>query len=119
MLKSWSSGSWKTRPTRRRTSGAFRALTSMPSIRIDAAGPAVRPRANGRGRGASRRPAAVGQEAVEVEQERALARAVGADQGDALARRDRQVDAVEGEPAVGVAIGQARTATAGGRRSRS
>ena len=86
-MKSWSSGSWKTMPTRRRISARCRFPTGSPATR-DGAGARV-------------------EDAVEVQDEGGLARAVGAEQGDAFAAADGQVDAEEGLVAVGVGVGEA------------
>ncbi len=75
-MKSWSSGSWKTMPTRRRTSRHVPLVHRQPGDR-DRAG-------------------AAGQDAVEVEDERRLARAVRAEQRDPLAAGDGEVHAEEG-----------------------
>lgn len=48
-------------------------------------------------------PAHFGQEAVQMPKQRALPSAVGPDQGDGLAGRDRQVDVPKREPAVRIA----------------
>ena len=91
-MKSWSSASWKTIPTRRRTS--------------------ARVRRRGRGRRRVIVPLAVLEHAVELERERRLARAVGAEH----ARRARraatlQVDAGRA-PALPSGIGEAQPAAA-------
>ena len=65
-MKSWSSGSWKTMPTRRRI-----------SAQVLLARPAARPTVHRAGAG--------GEDAVEVQHERGLAGAVRAEQGDPLA----------------------------------
>ena len=81
-MNSWSSGSWNTMPTRRRISG----------------GSPWRPAARDRDG-----PGAGGEDAVEVQHQRGLAGAVGAEQRDPLAARGR--------------AGRRRTAP-GGRRGR-
>ena len=68
-MKSWSSGSWKTMPTRRRTSSGSRRRRSSRDVTLPA-----------------------GEHAVQVEHERGLARAVGPEQGDPLAGVDAQVE---------------------------
>jgi len=83
--------------------GGVPGVISRPSIQTR--GAPLRPGSR------SREPAAMrmhrlasplaGQQAVEVQQQRALARAVGADQGHRLARHDRQLGPTQREPAVG------------------
>ena len=74
-LNSWSSGSWNTSPTSRRTSRIVGLPTARPATRTV--------------------PVARAERAVELEHERALAGAVRADQRDLLAVLDPQVDAVQ------------------------
>ena len=81
-MNSWSSGSWKTIPTRRRISRRFAGRHRQPADR-DAAG-------------------AGPQDAVEVQHQRRLARPVRAEQRDPLAGLDAQVDPVQGLVPVGV-----------------
>ena len=75
-MNSWSSGSWKTIPTRRRISARFSFTTGSPET-VDGAAPGE-------------------QDPVEVQDEGGLAGAVGTEHGDALAPVDVQVDAEEG-----------------------
>ena len=86
-MNSWSSGSWKTMPTRRRISRRFVL-----------------------GRPAARRPrpcrARRVQDAVEVQHERGLAGAVRAEQRDPLAPRDVRSTPYSACVAVGVGVGQ-------------
>ena len=86
-MNSWSSGSWKTTPTRRRISLRFGFSTGSP---LDRDGPGAR-----------------GEDAVEVQHQRGLARPVGPEQGDPLALVDVQVDPEQGLVAVGVGVGEA------------
>src|SRR3954470_5114502 len=87
--KSWSSGSWKTRPTRRRISGGVSGRTWGPLMRAapgGGGGEGVRADvgavdADGAGGG-------VGEDAVEVEEEGGFAGAVRADEGDGFAGVD-------------------------------
>lgn len=81
-LNSSSSGSWNTRPTSDRTRRIVSLFTARPATRTYLGGP--------------ERP-------VELEHEGALARPVGPDEGDLLARADAEVDAAEGLEAVRVA----------------
>ena len=86
-MNSWSSGSWKTMPTRRRISSRLSLVTGSPET-------ATLPRPGH-------------QDAVEVQHERGLAGAVGAEQRDPLALVDVEVDAVQRLVAVGVGVGDA------------
>ena len=92
-MKSWSSESWKTIPTRRRTSARVRDSSSRPPTAIALA--------------ALEHP-------VELEHQRRLAGAVGAEHGDAFALRDLQVHPGERRAAVG--IGEAQPAHVERRR---
>ena len=85
-MKSWSSGSWKTSPTRARSSCSVAARRPQPGD-LELALPVS--------------------SAVEVEHERRLAGAVGAEQRDALAVADVQVDAAQRGAAARVAVAQA------------
>ena len=85
-MKSWSSGSWKIRPTR--------AAHVAQRLRPD-------PHAG------DLELALAGQQPVEPQHQRRLAGAVRAEDGDALAVRHVQVDAVERDVAVGVAVADA------------
>ena len=82
---SWSSGSWKTMPTRSRTLPTVSRETTIPSIvtRGDGLVP-VRPVVVGV---AMEVPLALGEQRREMEQQRRLPGAVGPEQRDALARR--------------------------------
>ena len=93
-MNSWSSGSWKTIPTRRRISRRVAGSTGSPPT-LDAAG-------------------AGAQDAVEVQHQRRLARPVRPEQRDPLTGLDAQVDPVQGLVAVGV--GERHAADVQGRR---
>ncbi len=82
-MNSWSSGSWKTSPTRARSSRAS---------------PLAHPQARDRQR------ARAGQQAVQVQHQRRLAGAVGAQHRDALAVRHGEVDAVQADHAVRIPV---------------
>ena len=84
-MNSWSSGSWKIRPTRAR-----RSRTSSWPTRSPATSSSPLP----------------GQQRVEVQHQRRLAGAVGAEHGDALAVGDVQVEPVEAGHPVGVGEAQ-------------
>ena len=86
-MNSWSSGSWKTTPTRRRTSWRLAFSTGSPLTATV--------------------PAPGGEDAVEVQHQRGLAGAVGAEQRDPLAPVDVQVDPEQRLVAVGVGVGEA------------
>ena len=81
-MKSWSSGSWNTMPTRRRISPRFGLATVNPPM--------------------STVPLSGYVDAVEVQDEGGLARTVGAEHGYALASFDGELDAVECHMSVGV-----------------
>ena len=85
-MNSWSSGSWKTMPTRRRISGMLSLVTGSP-LTATLPAPAV-------------------EDAVEVQHQRGLAGTVGAEQRDPLAAVDVQVDAEQRLVAVGVGEGE-------------
>ena len=85
-MNSWSSGSWKTSPTRRRMSRSVLRDSAVPPI--------------------STVPVRSGQHAVEVQHQCGLARTVGAEHRDALARCDVEIDAGEGDVPVRVGIAQ-------------
>ena len=94
-MNSWSSGSWKTTPTRRRI-----------SVQVVLGRPAARD--------TETVPGAGGEDAVEVQHQRGLAGAVGAEQGDPLALVHVEVDAEQRLVAVGVGEGQAADVEDGG-----
>ena len=79
---SWSSGSWKSRPTRWRTVSRVPAVSGSPSTQmLGWAGRLLR------------------QQAVEVEQQGGFARAIGAEHGDAFILGDGKGELVERQPA--------------------
>ena len=98
-MKSWSSGSWKTTPTRRRISCRLCLTTGSPDTATDAG--------------------AGGEDAVEVQDEGGLAGAVGAEQRHPLAAVDVQVDAVQRLVAVGIGVRQAADVEDRGAHRRS
>ena len=90
---SWSSGFWKTNPTVARELGDGRPSVGSPSSRT--------------------RPGVRSQQAVEVLDQRGLARAVLAEDGDGLARLDGQRHAADGFDAARVAMDEAVDRDAG------
>ena len=84
-------------PTRRRISGMFSLVTGSPLT--------------------ATLPGAGGEDAVEVQHQRGLAGAVGAEQGDPLAPVDVQVHAEQRLVAVGVGEGEAADVEDGGHAS--
>ena len=85
-MKSWSSGSWKTMPTRRRISAKVALLTGSPAI--------------------STVPEPACRIPLRCKHQRRLAGAIRAKKGDALPRVDVQVDAEESLVAVRVRVRQ-------------
>ena len=86
-MKSWSSGSWNTRPTVRRTATTLDFVTGISQMRTS-------PRVGWR-------------VAIEVQQQRGLAGAVGADDGDRLAVRDAKRHVPQRHRAVVIDMAQA------------
>ena len=93
-MNSWSSGSWKTTPTRRRISIRLASVTGSPGHRD--------------------RPGARGEDAVEVQDEGGLAGAVGSEEGDAFALVHMEVHAEQRLVAVGVGVREAAHVEDGG-----
>ena len=97
-MNSWSSGSWKTIPTRRRISLRCSVATGRPATAT------CRPRQ---------------EDAVEVQHQRGLARPVGAEQGHPLAPARSEVDPEQRLVPVGVGVGDAVDLEGGGGRASS